>query len=94
MKAKRNHDIPFIDKSINNAIGVLLKLLQPTARVTTSTATRPRVSNGDVQRSRAINNNNNNDVQLPRVDYNNDNDVQSPRVLRPRAKIHQQKYSL
>ena len=22
-KAKRNHDIPFIDKSINNAIGVL-----------------------------------------------------------------------
>ena len=30
MKAKRNCDIPFTDKSINNAIGVLLDLLQPT----------------------------------------------------------------
>ena len=30
MKAKQNCDIPFTDKNINNAIGVLSDLLQPT----------------------------------------------------------------
>ena len=49
-KAKRNHDIPFTDKSIINAIGVLSKLLQPTARATPSTASRQRMPNDDVQR--------------------------------------------
>ena len=63
MKAKRNRDIPFTDKIINNAIGVLLDLLQPTTQATTTnTATRPRVSSREVQRSRVVNNNNNTDV--------------------------------
>ena len=93
MQAKRNRDIPFTDKSINNAIGALSKLLQPTARATTSTATRPRVSNCDVQRPRMVNNNSNIEVRSPRVDTNNDKDVRSPRVLRPRVKISQQKSS-
>ena len=44
MKAKRNRDIPFTDKSTNNAIGVLSDLLQPTIQVTTTnTDTRPKV---------------------------------------------------
>ena len=72
MKAKRNRDIPFIDKSINSAIGLLSDLLQPTRRATTSTATCPRVSEGEAQRPRVDNNNNNNDVRPPMV-------VQPPR---------------
>ena len=115
MKAKRNRDIPFINNSINNAIGVLSKLLQPTRQVTTSTATRPRVINGVAQRPRVdnnnvndvqgprVNNNNRNNAQRPRVNNNNRNNVQRPRVdtnnnvptqrvLRPRAKVHKQKY--
>ena len=77
MKAKRNCDIPFTDKSINNTIGVLLDLLQPTTQATTSTVTRPRVAEGEAQRPRVNNNNNNNnnDVRPPRVDNNNDNGV-------------------
>ena len=94
MKAKRNRDIPFTDKSINNAIGVLLDLLKPTTQATVNTtATRPRVSEVEAQRPRVDNNNNNNDVQPPRVNTNTNNDVSPPRVLRPRAKEHQQKYS-
>ena len=66
-------------------------MLQPTTRATTTnTATCPRVSDREVQRPMVINNNNNTNVRPPRV--NNDNDVPTPRVLRPRAKIHQQKY--
>ena len=105
MKAKRNRDIPFTNNSINNAIGVLSNLLKPTTRAASnSTATHPRVSEVGVQRPRVDNNNNNNslprvnnntnnDVRLPRVNNNTNNDVQPPRVLRPRAKVHQQKYS-
>ena len=63
MKAKRNYDIPFTDKSINKAIGILSDLLQPTTQAaTTNNATRPRVSESEAQRSRVYNNNNNNDV--------------------------------
>ena len=56
------------------------------------------MSDGNVQCPRVVNNNNNNDVQRPRVvlpprvDNNKDNDVQSQRVIWPRAKIHQQKH--
>ena len=93
MKAKRNRDIPFTDKSINNAIGVLSNLLKPTTRAAVNnTATRPRVSEVEAQRPRVDNNNNNNDVQPPRVNNNTNNDVPPLRVLRPRAKVHQQNY--
>ena len=68
MKAKRNHDIPFTNKSINNAIGVLSIFLQPTTRATTTnTATYPRVSDREVQRPKVVDNNNNTNVQPPRV---------------------------
>ena len=63
MKAKRNRDIPFTDKSINNTIGVLSNLLKPTTRTTVNTtATRPRVSEVEAQRPRVDNNNTNNDA--------------------------------
>ena len=62
MKAKRNRDKPSTDKSINNAIGVLSGLLQ----ATTSTVTRQRVSEGEAERPRVDNHNNNNNIQPPR----------------------------
>ena len=95
MKAKRNCDIPFTDKSSNNDVGVLSKLLQPTVQATTNTVTCPRVSEGEAQRPRVVNNNNNNDIRPPRVDNNNNNNnnnVRSSRVLWPRATMHQQKH--
>ena len=68
MNAKRNRDIPFTDKSINNAIGVLSNLLKPTTQATgNTTTTRPRVSEVEAQRLRVDNNNNTNDAQPPRV---------------------------
>ena len=63
MKSKQNRDIPFTDKSINNAIGVLSNLLKPTTRAATNT-TRPRVSEAEVQRPRVDNNNNNNQQHI------------------------------
>ena len=63
MKAKRNRDISFTGKSINNAIGVLSNLLKPTAQAAVNTtATCPRVSEVETQRPRVDNNNNNNHV--------------------------------
>ena len=92
MKSKRNWDIPFTNKSINNAIGILSNLLKPTTQAAANnTATHPRVSEVEVQRPRVDNNNNNN--SCPRVNNNTNNDVPPPRVLRPRVKVHQQKYS-
>ena len=105
MKAKQNHDIPFINKSINNAIGVISNLLQPTTRAATNnTTTCPRVSEVEVQGPRVVNNRNNNscprvnkitnnDVRSQRVTKNTNNDTQPPKVLQPRAKMHQQKNS-
>ena len=80
-------------------------MLQPTRQVTPSTATCPRVIKGDAQRPRVGNTNqvrpprvdninNNNKVLRPlRVNNNTNNDATPQRVLRPRAEIHQQKYS-
>ena len=93
MKANRNRNISFTNKSINNAIGVLSNLLKPTTRCTVNTTTSPRVSEVAAQRPKVDYNNNNNDAQRPRVNNNTNNDVSSPRVLRPRAKVHQQKYA-
>ena len=93
MKSKQNWDILFTNKSINNAIGVLLNLLKPTTGATANnTATHPRKSEVEVQRPRMDNNNNNNsrprvnnntnnDVRPPRVNNNTNNDVQPPRCL-------------
>ena len=106
MKAKQNCDITCIDKSINNAIGVLSNLLKSTTQVAaTNNATRLRVLEVEAQLPRVDNNNHNNYVQPPRVNTNTNNDVQPsrvnnntndnvrpPRVLRQRATIHQQKY--
>ena len=72
-------------------------MLQPTTQATTSSATRPRVINGDTQRPRVGNNNNNNNsnnVRPPRVDNTNTKTyVPPPRVLTPRATVHKQKYT-
>ena len=83
MKSKRNRDIPFTKKSINDAISVLSKLFQPTTQAATN-ATRPRVSEVRVQRPRVDDNNNNNN--------NNNNNARPPRVLRPQQQVHRQKY--
>ena len=49
IKAKRNQDTSFTNKSINNGIGILLNLLQPTTRVSTNnTATCPSMSEVEV----------------------------------------------
>ena len=61
MTAKQNQDIPFTNKSINNAIGVLSNLLKPTTQaISNNTATLARVSEVEVQCLRVDNNNNNN----------------------------------
>ena len=103
--SQQNWDIPFTDKSISNAIGVLSNLLKPTARAAANnTAIHPRVSEVEVQRPKVDNNNNdnsrprrnnntNNNVKPPRVDINTNNDDQSSTVLQPRVAVHQQKYS-
>ena len=83
MKSKRNRDIHFTKKSVNNAISVLSKLFKPTTQAATN-ATRPRVSEVRVQRPRVDNSNNNNN--------NNNNDARPPRVLRPRQQVHTQNY--
>lgn len=57
MKSKRNRDIPFTKKSINDAIDVLSRLFRSTR--TTRNATRPRVLEERVPRPRVDNNNNN-----------------------------------
>ena len=63
MKAKRNRDIPFTDRSINNAIRVLSNLLKPTEQAaTTSGVIRPRVAKDGVRIPRVDNNNNNNNT--------------------------------
>ena len=92
MKAKQNCNIPFTDKSINNAIGVSSKLLKPTSTIApTNSATLPRVSEAAAR------------VRPPRVEArpsrvdasNNDSntDNKPARVLTLRPQIHQQKYS-
>ena len=81
MKSKRNRDIPFTKKSINDAIGVLSRMFQPTQAA--RNATRPRVLEERVPRPRVENNNNNN---------NNNNDARPPRVLRPQQQVHRQNY--
>ena len=92
MKSKQNRNIPFTDNSINNAIGVLFNLIQPTTQIApTNITTRLRVSETGVQRPKVDNNNTNN--SRPRVNTTTNNDVRSPRVLRPRKKVHQRKYS-
>ena len=78
MKSKRNRDIPFTKKSINDAINVLSRLFRPTRAA--RNATRPRVLEERVPRPRVDNNNNNN------------NDARPPRVLRPRQQVHTQNY--
>ena len=65
---------------------MLSDLLQPTTQATTTNnGTRPRVSEREAQRQRVYNNNNNTNVQPPRVvrppRVNNDNDARTPKVL-------------
>ena len=91
MKSKQNQNIPFTDKSINNAMGVLSNLLKPTTRAAPSTATRPRVSEVGVLSPRVDVDNNNN--RGSRVNNTNDDDNRPPRGLQPRPNVHQQKYS-
>ena len=87
MKSKRNRDILFTDKSINNVIGVLSNLLNPTRTVPTS-ATLPRAAEANVRLPRV--DVSNNDNRPPRVNNNTDTPA---RVLRPRLHLHLQKYS-
>ena len=100
MKSKQNWDIPFTNNSTNNTIRVFSNLLnQQHQKLTNNTPTHPRVSEVEVQSPRVDNNNNNNnnnndnDVQHQRLNNNTTNDVRPPRLLRPRAKVYQQKYS-